>query len=452
MNTTMKDFIDNSMQRQIADLQELVRIPSVSRGDPRPGMPLGEQVAHALRYTLNLARRLGFTKVWDLDGYCGIVEYGEGEECLGIMAHLDVVPEGTGWTYPPYGAEIHNGRMYGRGTVDDKGAAVSALYALAAVKDCKIPLKRRVRLILGCDEERGWACMEHYKRFEEEPTLAFTPDAEYPVVHSEMGIMQAAYFNPTPVRFISEVGTAPNVIPGEATVSLLGITSPQVLPEGYTLEYSFNQVKVTGKGGHASMPELGLNALQGLLCFIRLHHDLSNEEQALADGLFDMFKFDLHGESLGIDVTDDSGRTTCVPSMFTANESGVSITIDCRYPFSLSEREMLLRLDTAFGSRGFVRKHYKNTDCHFVPADSELVTALMEIFNRNAKVNAEPMKIGGGTYARAFKNAVAFGTVPYLEESPCHMPDESVGLSDIRFNTVVIAEAIERLAGAEAAK
>lgn len=152
----MKEFIHATMEQQIRDLQMLVRIPSVSRGEPpEEGKPFGKTVYAALEAALDIARGLGFTKVWHTDGYAGVVEYGEGDETLGILAHLDVVPEGQGWTYPPYGGEIHNGRIYGRGTLDDKGAAVSALYALAAVKASGLPMKRKVRIILGTDEEIG---------------------------------------------------------------------------------------------------------------------------------------------------------------------------------------------------------------------------------------------------------------------------------------------------------
>lgn len=443
----MKNFIDATMKQQISDLQELIRIPSVSRGEPKPGKPLGEQVHRALEFALNLARRLGFTKVWDLDGFCGIVEYGEGEECLGVMAHLDVVPAGDGWDVPPFSAVIKDGRMYGRGTVDNKGPAVAALYALAAVKDSKITLSRRVRIILGCDEERGWACMDKYKQFEEEPTLAFTPDAEYPVVHSEMGILQTTYHIPLQTGLRCEIGSAPNVIPGFAEVKFEKPLYMRDLPDGLKGEVFANRLTVTGKGGHASMPELAHNALQGAISILSSQPLLNADERKLMETLHELLGFDLHGESLGIDVTDESGRTSYAPTMLKIDEQGVTFTADCRYPFSLQYPELLARLDSAFGSKGFARIHQKNSECHFISPDSELVTALMDVFNHNSGLKLAPMSIGGGTYARAFKNAVAFGTVPYNEESPCHMPNESTALADIRFNTIVMAEAIERLAG-----
>ena len=210
----MKDFIRATMNAQICDLADLVRIPSVSRGEPPDvGKPFGKTVFRALEKALEIARNLGFEKVWHTDGYAGVIEYGEGEETLGILAHLDVVPEGQGWTYPPYGAEIHDGKMYGRGTVDDKGPAVSAMYALAAVKNSGLKMKRKVRIILGTDEEIGSLGVEHYLKKEGAPTMAFTPDAEYPVVNSEMGILQSTYRLEGKFGLKLSVGTAANVIP-----------------------------------------------------------------------------------------------------------------------------------------------------------------------------------------------------------------------------------------------
>lgn len=242
----MLDIIERSFEEQVKDLQELIRIPSVSRGEPKEGMPYGENVYNALRKAQDIARKLGFEKVWDVEARCGVVEYGEGDEIVAVMAHLDVVPEGTGWQYPPYGAEIHDEAMYGRGTADDKGAAVSALYALYALKESGVKMKRRVRILLGCDEERGSTGMQRYKEVEGEPTMAFTPDATYPVVNSEMNISHMFFEKKYPCAVRAKVGTAGNVIPGEAASTVPAL-------------------HLLGKEGHASMPDHADNALMKLL-------------------------------------------------------------------------------------------------------------------------------------------------------------------------------------------
>ena len=441
----MKNWIEETLREQIEDLKTLVRIPSVSRGDPaEPGKPFGKTVYEALQAALAIARRLGLN-AWDVDGYCGVVEYGEGEEVLGILAHLDVVPEGEGWSVPPYSATEKDGRIIGRGTLDDKSPALSAIYALAAIKASGKPMKRRVRVILGCDEEIGSLGVEHYLKVEGQPTLAFTPDAEYPAVNSEMGILQTTYEKNYPSKLLIDCGTAANVIPGVIRAELPCEAIPVDAPEGYTVTYEGRCITVEGRGGHASMPEFAKNALEALM-LILVQQPLPAEDKATVLALHALWKLDMHGESLGIDVTDESGRITYQPDVIRFNETGVRFIADCRHPFSAKAENLLAKWDTAYGKAGFVRTDATIKPGHFIPADSELVSTLMNVYNELNGSDSKPLSMGGGTYARELDNAVAFGTVREGEESMCHMPDESISIEDIRFNTNVMAEAIRRLA------
>ncbi|MBQ4423479.1 MAG: Sapep family Mn(2+)-dependent dipeptidase [Clostridia bacterium] len=441
----MKNWIEQTLPAQIEDLKALVRIPSVSRGDPaEPGKPFGKTVYEALQAALAIARRLGL-KAWDTDGYCGVVEYGEGEEILGILAHLDVVPEGEGWSVPPYSATEKDGRIIGRGTLDDKSPALSAIYALAAAKECGLKMKRRVRVILGCDEEIGSLGVEHYLKVEGQPTLAFTPDAEYPVVNSEMGIMHTTYEKHYPSQLRIDCGTAANVIPGVIRAELPVKAVPVHAPAGYTVTYDENRITVEGRGGHASMPEFAKNALQALMKILTVQ-PLPDADKETVRALYALWQFDMHGESLGIDVTDESGRITYQPDVIRFNENGVRFIADCRHPFTAKAEDLLKTWDAAYGKAGFARTDTVIKPGHFIPADSELVSTLMNIYNELNHSDSKPLSMGGGTYARELENAVAFGIVREGEESMCHMPDESISIEDIRFNTNIMAEAIRRLA------
>ena len=441
----MKNWIEQTLRTQIEDLKTLVRIPSVSRGTPaEPGKPFGKVVYEALEAALAIARRLGL-KAWDVDGYCGVVEYGEGEEMLGILAHLDVVPEGEGWSVPPYSATEKDGRIIGRGTLDDKSPALSAIYALAAIKECGFRMKRRVRVILGCDEERGSLGVEHYLKVEGQPTMAFTPDAEYPVVNSEMGILQSTYEKKYASQLRIECGSAANVIPGVIRAELPVKAVPVAAPEGFTATFDENRITVEGRGGHASMPEFAKNALQAML-LVLVQQPLPKEDKATVLALHALWKLDMHGETLGIDVTDESGRITYSPDVIRFDETGVRFTADCRHPFSAKAEDLLKAWDQAYGAAGFARVSETIKPGHFIPADSELVSTLMNVYNELNGSDAKPLSMGGGTYAREMENAVAFGTVREGEESMCHMPDESISIEDIRFNTNCMAEAIRRLA------
>lgn len=442
----MKDFIERTFDEQVKDLQALVAIPSVSRGEPEEGKPYGERVDAAWRKTEEIAKRLGFAKVFDVERRCGVIEYGEGEELVAVMAHLDVVPEGKGWTVDPYGGEIKDGRMYGRGTVDDKGAALNALYALAAIKESGIPMKRRVRILLGMDEECGCTGMERYREVEGEPTMAFTPDAVYPVVNSEMGILHTVYKNPLACTVKAKVGSVANVIPGEAEAELPGAAVTCLVPAGLTSELDERSITVKGRGGHASMPELAKNALQGLF-FALAQQDIPNAEKALFASLAGTLKQDEHGEGMGLDREDESGRITVAPTLFSCGPEGAQICFDCRYPFSYTYEELQGKFDRIMNALGFTRESATNIGGHFISADSELVKGLMEVYqNVTGDKEAKPISMGGGTYAKEFKNAVAFGTVFPGDIDRCHLPDESVSLEELKLNTLIMAEAIRKLA------
>ena len=423
----MNEIIEKSFERQVQDLQALIRIPSVSRGEPREGMPYGENVFNALRKAQEIARNLGFEKVWDVEGRCGVVEYGQGDEIVAVMAHLDVVPEGTGWTYPPYGAEIHDGAMYGRGTADDKGAAVSALYALYALKESGAQMKRRVRILLGCDEERGSTGIERYREVEGEPDLAFTPDATYPVVNSEMNISHMTFEKKYATAVRAKVGTAMNVIPGVA-------------------ESQVPALSCQGKEGHASMPDFADNALMKLLRALG-DSDLSAADKATFAGLVPLLCGYNHGEGLGVDYTDASGRLTLQPTVLTADEDGVTIGFDIRYPASMTFEQLTGPIDQRMGALGFTVRERSNSLGHYIAPDTELVSTLMDVYGElSGDREAKPLSIGGGTYAREFQNAVAVGVTRPDRPDLCHIANENILLSEMLFNTCFMAECLRRLA------
>lgn len=440
-------IIDREFDEQIDEIRKLCAIPSVSRGEPEAGKPLGRHVHDALHYTLDLAKRLGFADARSLDGYCGVIDYGTGDETLVIMGHIDVVPAGPDWSSDPFKPEIRNGRIYGRGVIDDKGPTVSALYALHAIKEAGIDLKRKVRIFVGCDEEVGWSCVERYKKTEPEPTMAFTPDGSYPVVNSEMSILHASYekkLDNSGVRV--SCGTAANVVPGAAEAILPFDAEKVASPRGTKITADGNRLSVKGRGGHAAMAELAVNALSHLFKALS-EQPLTGDDLATATALHALFGFDQHGEGLGVDTTDASGRLTLQPTMLEWTEDSVKVTIDSRHPVSFTGDELIKKLDETFGSVGFVRAEASDSVGHFVAPDTELVTTLTDLYEELSGERLEPLSIGGGTYARAFENAVAFGAEPVNGPEEAHMPDESTGLDEVRFNTVAIAEAIRRLAG-----
>ena len=264
---------------------ELIKIKSIE-GEAKEGKPYGEGVASALEKALEISEKLGFKTV-NVDGYVGYAEYGEGDDYIGVLGHLDLVPEGDGWKYPPYGAEIHDGKMYGRGTTDDKGPIMAALYGLKAIKEAKLPLSKKVRILFGTNEETGSNEISHYLAKEKPPILGFTPDAEYPIIYAEKGITRFDVVKKLEIKSDKQIklkyvkgGDAPNIVPDYCEA---GIECPDPDMIIKSVEYCANKngidlkakekeglvvVESVGVAAHGSTPEVGKNAIMQMFKFL----------------------------------------------------------------------------------------------------------------------------------------------------------------------------------------
>ena len=305
----------------IKSVQGCVKIKSVEE-EPMENMPFGEGVHNALEYCLQLSENLGFRTV-NVDNMIGYAEYGNGDEMIAVLGHLDVVPEGDGWTYPPYSAEIHNGKIYGRGTTDDKGPTIGALYALKTLKELHIPLKRRVRVFFGLNEETGSKCVKHYvDKGEEMPVAGFTPDAEYPIINGEKGIVTGKYtrkLNQSGDYILKYIkgGLAANVVPDYAEaeiiipknkIELIKKLSEKV--EEIEIEEKEDSIilKCYGISAHGSTPEKGKNAVTYLMRFLG-NITFEGDIKEFIDYFNKYIGTDLNGEKLGIYLEDDiSGK------------------------------------------------------------------------------------------------------------------------------------------------
>lgn len=455
MHQQIDQWIDAQREDIVRALQEIVRFPSVSEAEKAaPGAPFGPRVREALDYALGLCASLGL-ETEDVDGYVGVAAHGQGEECLGVLGHLDVVPEGEGWTKGAFSGLLEDGRIYGRGTLDDKGPTIAAIFALAAIKACKIPLRRRVQILMGCDEECGMRCMAYYAKHRPMPDLAFSPDSDYPVVNSEKGIFHCAYTVHYESALRADAGSVVNAVPGraaafvplqkadvEAAAAALGAEAgcPVELAEA---EGGCN-VTVLGKDAHASLPEEGKNAIQGLLALLcRL--PLPEADAKWAKALHEALRFDMYGESVGLDASDESGRLTLNPGLLHWDEYGFRLDLDIRAPISMEEAFITAKLDAAFPAPA-VRSDTQFKKGHFVSPESELVTALTDVYAARSGERLPPKKIGGGTYARCIENGVAFGPEIPGKEARVHQADEYMEADDLLYHTKMFADAILALA------
>ncbi len=284
----LNHLIDSMQGDLVKSVQKLVQIKSV-KGEKKPFYPFGEGPAKALAKALKIGQNLGF-KTKNINNYVGYVEYGTGEKMIAILGHLDVIPEGTGWDFPPYAAEIHQGKIYGRGTMDDKGPILAALYGLMAIKEASIKLPQRVRILFGTNEESGSRDIKYYlEQGGEIPIAGFTPDGDYPVVNSEKGIL---FFDavkvfrkkdfPITVKYIKG-GLAANVVPAYCEAKLQirdNLLKKEIIRKlkqfiresGYQIEIEQNDecliLKSKGIAAHAAEPEKGKNAIMQLVCLL----------------------------------------------------------------------------------------------------------------------------------------------------------------------------------------
>ena len=455
MDAKLNAIIESMHDEMIDTLQKWIRVPSV-KGEAAPGAPFGKEVRSMLDMALADCEQMGF-KTQNFDGYIAHADLGEGsdEDALAILAHLDVVPEGDGWKYPPYGAVIENGRMYGRGTSDDKGPAVAALYAMKAVKDAGIPLRRKVRLILSCDEESGWEDIAHYNKVATMPRMGFSPDASYPIINIEKGICRLELHGVLSNEGLQVIafnnGERPNVIPGRASALVAGdaATVAQAeaaakkldIPAEVQLTDKGVSITVTGISGHAAYPETARNANGEMLLLLR-ELGVQGDLCLLADKI----GLDYKGEGLEISVSDGiSGYLTCNLGIIRAGEGGVYATLDIRYPV-MTNPDMIIK-NVSASLPGMRVDAMEVKEPHHVPAGSELVQKLLDAYHEVTGYERKCLYTGGGTYARSLQEGVAFGASFPQDEDLAHQANEYADIEGLYKNIKIFALAIVKLAG-----
>lgn len=435
----------------IASIQQNMRIESV-RGDSAPGAPYGEGPKAALDDVLALGEKLGF-RTGQADNRVGWIEYGEGEEMVGILGHVDVVPAGDGWTHPAFGAEIHDGVLWGRGCLDDKGPVIMAVYALKAIRDLNLPIDRRIRVLFGSDEECGSSCVKYYvENGYEMPTIGFTPDAQFPAIFCEKGTSN--FLAGTKIYNKGEIdveyfggGVAANVVP---PVCKLIVNGPlKVTPEeGITVteENGKTIVEATGFSAHGSTPELGVNAVVKLLNAVK-ENDFGGDFQQLVNFILEEIGNETNGKSLDILYQDEeTGETTVNLGVVKYDGEEMSFTLDIRYPKNGDAEVIDDKVINRINSYNFDVLKKTNNKLLYVPKDSELVSKLVKVYEAQTGDKREPIAIGGGTYAKEFPNMVAFGPVFPGEPDVIHQPNERVAVEQLIRAAQVTAAAMYELA------
>lgn len=456
------DFKKEVLKRKdelIKDLQDLMKINSeLTVYNPNNlDEPFGPGNKKALDFMLNLGNKDGFETV-NTDNYAGHIEYGKTDEFVAMVGHLDVVPAGSGWSYPPYGAEIHNNRLYGRGAEDDKGPTMAAYYALKILKELNLPLSKRIKLILGVDEESGWRCVNHYfKKYPETPVSGFIPDADFPLIYAEKGIVRVVvegdFENSKLVSFTG--GLRDNMVPDSATATLKGnseaikrcflayLNKFEYQGNVELLEYDQIKLNIEGISAHGSTPELGVNAINLLNNFLS-DLKLDNSVVTLINR---NLKNDTLGNKLGISFYDEEmGDLTVNLGVLNAVDDKFRLVLNVRYPNGVNFDEMFETIKNELEVYGSVTYEHHQKLLYNDP-NSNLVKTLMNSYIKHTgDIDAKPMTIGGGTFARALPNVVAFG--PHFPNKPSyiHQKDEYIDIDDLILATIIYTEALYNLA------
>lgn len=447
----IKNDIYKNKDELVKDMQGLLKINSVlGETAVTADAPFGEGIRDSLLYVLNLGKEMGFKTV-NIDNVAGHIEYGEGEDIIGVLCHVDVVPAIGKWKFPPFSATIDDNKIYARGAIDDKGPIISVLYALKALKDNNIKLNKRIRLILGTDEESRWRGIKKYFEKEEQPLMGFSPDADFPLIYGEKGIMSIDLSNNLEDEELLsfESGDRYNVVPDEATCVIYK-----------NLEYEFNQylkdedlegeifqendkytLKVFGKSAHAMEPKNGINAAVKLCKF--LNEYITNPAiNFIGDKLQDSRFKDMR-----LEFTDSElGDLTVNVAVVKADSKNTKIGLNLRYPINWNKEEFLKELAKQAREYSLILNVVSDSLPHYVDKNDVLVKTLYNVYlkHTNDQVN-KPYTIGGGTYAKVMKKGVAFGPVFPGRKDVVHQVDEHILIDDALLAAVIYLEAIYEL-------
>jgi succinyl-diaminopimelate desuccinylase len=426
-------------------LVELVRIPSVC-DEGAGGYPFGEAVDQALRKALQIAGELGFKTKYDERGYYGYAEVGQGAEMLGILGHMDVVPPGklSDWDTEPFDPVEKDGMLYGRGTQDDKGPMVAAMFAVKALMDAGVKFNKRVRFILGTDEETLWRCIYRYREIEEAPSMGFSPDGYFPLIFAEKGVLQLQLEGSNESGLSLTGGSAFNAVPdtffyeGERQDDL----ADKLDQLGFEYELVEDGIEVKGKAAHAMIPEEGLNAIARLCIAL---HAIGVHSKAI-DFVAQEIREDPNATRIFGDCQDEvSGKLK-----FNVGMIGVGkveqLSIDSRIPVTRSKEEVVTKLSATAAKYGLKYKEFDWLAPIYLPLDNFMIEALMKTYRQfSGDVVSEPIALGGATYARAFSNCVCFGALFPGKLLTEHQPNERAVLEELYKAMEVYAHAVYEL-------
>lgn len=468
MNKLINDLLDSYKTEMIGNLQELIRIKSV-QAEAEKDTPFGTGIQRALEFIFELGKEKGFECI-NFDNYACEINLGDGKESVGAVSHLDVVPEGSGWTVDPFGGEIIDKKIFGRGAVDDKGPLIAVFYACCAILNSGLPLKKKIKHIIGTNEEKGvFPCIKYYLDHAQIPGCGFVPDSWFPAAFAEKGFLDFQFTRDfaAPDKYwegqiqLLELtgGEALNIVAPEAKAIFKGTTEIKKIVDGL-LQNQLRDEKITteedgdlfiitakGKAAHASTPEIGDNAISKMLRFLQ---HLQFAPASLCHTLHCLAELagkDWDGTGLGIACEDDTGILTNNLGMLAYKDGLLSLKMNIRSPITAKPEEIAVRLSDDAEKAGMVSEMLNYNPHFYMHANHSLINLLGDVYREmTGDTESKPVAHGGGSYARILENFVPFGPSIIGEELCFHKQDEFITCDRLLLLSKIYAEALYRLA------
>lgn len=472
-----ENYILNNRKKIVESVCDLITYPSISIETSDKKTPFGSSCSDVLKHFLNLANVLGF-RTKNIDGYCGYAEFGEGKDLVGIIGHLDVVPANENdWTYSPFIPTIVDNKIYGRGAIDDKGPVTASLYAMKAVMDYmnenKIPFKKRVRLIVGLNEEKDWKCIDYYKAHEEIPTIGFSPDSDFPCIYAEKSVLSINITDdisniyslgkrnqnsPIIIEDFDCNNNAINVVPKFCSVTLNinnSIDSNKFIDicketiekykyeiDLYKIDNSHIKLSSYGIAAHSAHPELGNNAITKLIIILNEIFIAFKLYVPIFADFIKLIGDDYTGKNLKLNINDESGTLTLNTSQLYIKDNKYVIGINLRIPVHTTPDFIISTFKKNFKENIEIIRMQNSL---YIDKNNEFVQRLCSIFNETCNTDYKPIAIGGATYARAFPNCISFGMNFPGNKDMCHQADEFVEIDKLILSTNIYAKTIYEL-------
>ncbi|MBM7559663.1 Sapep family Mn(2+)-dependent dipeptidase [Marinitoga litoralis] len=437
----LDDLIINKKSEFFHDLKEIIDIPSVNSESGE--YPFGENIDKVLKKTLSICEKLGFKTYYNK--YYGYAEIGEGEELVGVLGHLDVVPAGNlgDWETEPFNMIIKDGYVYGRGVQDDKGPLLASIYAIKLLDEIGYKFKKRIRVIFGTDEELLWRGIEKYKENEEIPKISFTPDSKFPLVYAEKGLLQLKIYSEEQSHLKLIGGNALNSVPDEIEIDNNDKLKDEMDKLGYEYLIRNGKIVVLGKSAHAKDTEKGINAIERILIALKNIGQTSN----LINFVVNEIGEDPYARKIFDECKDeDSGYLKFNIGKINIDSNYQEIGVDIRIPVTIKKEFVLEKLREKTNKYNLKIEEIDWLQPVYFSKEHFLYKILLETYREETKdFTSKPISSGGATYARALDNCIAFGATFPNGESTEHKPNEKAKVEDLIKSIKIYAKAIYKI-------